>query len=524
MVIQALIVLSFVFVLYFAIRDKGKNKSNEKLHELPQLPETIPFISNACLQDETLVRCRLGPITVYFVAGESNVSALFRPSFTSEPWIMRIMAHGAGYEAQDLVKIAQDDSGVSKQPRPESRTNTRIWHDMHSVYKRTLINSASVGDFVQRFQRVFADRLGFFSPAVGVWDEDVRIRQFVRQHMAHAATHAVLGPLFLELNPGLMDAFWEYDRHFRSLAFGLPSWMSRPAVRARNRLSAMCRKWVEIADARFDWSSYKGSTDTDQSDLGWEPIFGSPLSRGMIQWGKSFGFSNGTMGAVFTLLPYGLHANTVPICSRMLMELIRDPSLWQAVREEVLRTETTTDGDDRDTKAGFDHKQLASLPLLTSIYTEALRLHEGTLVTRTALEPVTVGGHTFPKGAIFMTSQDAAHLDDEVWGTPEHPATEFWAYRHIKETAVEDENGTVTQQLIFSLAGPPGSFIPFGGGLYACSGRNMAKAEVLAVVANIVSNFEAELVEWLAENGSPADYSMVNGHKGEMKVRWRRVR
>ncbi|KAM7189587.1 Cytochrome P450 [Rhypophila sp. PSN 637] len=392
------------------------------------------------------------------------------------------------------------------------------------MYKRALLNSASVGDLAQRFQRVFADRLAFFSPDVGVWDEDVCIRQFVREHMAHAATHVVLGPLFLELNPGLMDAFWEYDKHFRSLAFGLPSWMNRPAVRARDRLSAMCRKWFKIADARFDWSSYKGSTDTDQSDLGWEPIFGSPLSRGMIQWGKRFGFSNRTIGAVFALLFYGIHANTVPICSRILMELIRDPSLWQAVREEVLRTETTTNGDDRDTKASFDHKKLANLPLLTSIYTEALRLYEGALITRTALEPVTVGGYTFSKGSIFQASQVVAHLDEEVWGTPEHPATEFWAYRHTKETAVEAENGTVTQQPIFSLAGPPGSFFPFGGGLNVCTGRNLAKAEVFTVVANIVSNFEAELVEWLAEDGSPADYSTVDGHRGDMKVRWRRVR
>lgn len=323
---------------------------------------------------------------------------------------MRIMEHGAGYAAQDLAKIVQDDSGGTKQPRPGSRSDTRIWHAMHSMYDRTMINPAPVDGFARRFQRLFSERLALTSPAVGVWDEDVQIHAFLRQNMAHAATNAVHGPLLLEVNPGFVDAFWEYEKHVERLAFGLPTWMNWPAVRARDTLSAMCRRWFEIGDARFDWASHKVTPD---ADIGWEPIFGSPVSRGLIQWAKSFGFSSETVGAILILFLFGLHANTVPVCAWVLMELVKDPALWQAVKEEVLRAEATTDQDGH-LEAGFDHKRLTSLPLLTSIYTEVLRLHVGVLITRTAHEPVIVGGYAFPKGSIFQAPTELAHLDEEV--------------------------------------------------------------------------------------------------------------
>jgi cytochrome P450 len=113
------------------------------------------------------------------------------------------------------------------------------------------------------------------------------------------------------------------------------------------------------------------------------------------------------------LIVYSLHANTIPVCTWVVMELIKDPDLLEAVRAEIATAEIARD-EATSTSKIFDHRKLASLPLLQSVYTEVLRLHVGVLITRTCTEPVTVAGYTLPKGSILQAPTEVGHLDEGV--------------------------------------------------------------------------------------------------------------
>jgi hypothetical protein len=240
-------------------------------------------------------------MTIYLVSGGSTVSSIFRSSFVSDPWILRILTYTAGYASSDISKFAADNSGVATIPRKDSTTTiapeSRIWHAMHRSHEEGLVSSVSVASFAATFQKCFKKEL--LALPAGEWTE-VRILDFLKKHMSIAATRAVLGSRILQVSPGLSDAFWDYEQFGESLSFGLPGFLNRRALNARERFRLMCREWFEVADREFDWEHFDRSKDQE-----WEPVFGSQISRGLARWGKQYEFSVDSFGAGYALLLFG---------------------------------------------------------------------------------------------------------------------------------------------------------------------------------------------------------------------------
>lgn len=204
------------------------------------------------------------------------------------------------------------------------------------------------------------------------------------------------------------------------------------------------------------------------------------------------------------------------------MEIIKDPSLLQAVRDEVATViQSGSDGG----KLTIDHQKLVALPLLQSIFTETLRLRVNFNIMRDVKHPITLDGHSIPQGVMLQAPMQVAHYDEKVWNAAgHHPADEFWAERHIKWT----EQGS---KRTYSMAGSPASYFPFGGGANICPGRRLAKIEIFTTVALIVSRFDIELVGWTDLDGSPSSRAAQSDLRfsgagamppdREMMVRWK---
>jgi hypothetical protein len=135
------------------------------------------------------------------------------------------------------------------------------------------------------------------------------------------------------------------------------------------------------------------------------------------------------------------------------MEVIKDPLLFQAIRDEVLSVSTLDPVSGRQV---INVQRLTSLPIIQSVYTESLRLHLSLNVTRTLIEDISIAGFPLPKGCMVQAPSEISHTEEAVWGAPGHPASEFWAYRHVKPSM--GANGPYS----FSLAGSAGSFFPYG--------------------------------------------------------------
>jgi len=228
------------------------------------------------------------------------------------------------------------------------------------------------------------------------------------------------------------------------------------------------------------------------------------------------------------------------------MEIIKDPLLFRQVHGEV----TSVCVVDEQGNSSIEVGRLMSLPLLQSIYAEVLRLHVSINVTRELTGNITLGGYSLEKGSVIQAATEICHHDEAIWGVPGHPASEFWAERHIK--LVQEPDGQWKRQ--FAMSKKPGEFFPFGmleqssrriitetnegwlsgGGRGMCPGRSFAKQEVILTIAMFVSTFDIEFEGWInSADGSSSDRQAQNDPRysgtaaippdRDMKVRLRRL-
>lgn len=143
-----------------------------------------------------------------------------------------------------------------------------------------------------------------------------------------------------------------------------------------------------------------------------------------------------------------------------MMEIVKDPALLKAVRNQVLekclRVDAVTGA------RSLDALEMLKIPLLQSLSTEILRLHISVNVTREVVDRLSLGGYSLEKGDVLQAPSQLAHYDEEVWGDEAYRASEFWAERHISYTEATNASGEVIKQAEFSMTGRAGAFFPYG--------------------------------------------------------------
>lgn len=156
----------------------------------------------------------------------------------------------------------------------------------------------------------------------------------------------------------------------------------------------------------------------------------------------------------------------------MLIEIAQDHDLQQAIREEVFTARSDGDAD-----GVFDLRKLATLPLLQSVFSETLRLHMDFNLIRHVQEDgismdlnlrssngATAGTNciAIPRNSMLQAPMSIAHYEEAVWSVPGHPASVFWAERHIKYVDSDAADGSKVKKRAYALSGRPSSFFPFG--------------------------------------------------------------
>ncbi|KAF6816753.1 hypothetical protein CPLU01_13771 [Colletotrichum plurivorum] len=524
------------------LRKVFTNKSSEP----PRLPELIPYVSNAyqyltdnskflqrateALKKSNIVGFNLGPVRVYLVSGSHNVQKLFRKSsgntkLSSDKFVLMVNECVQGIEKADAIRWASDKSGRLKIPAPGTEAmpeEKRIWSGMHHVFAEHLTRADSTAKLAQNFQAFFNEKLE--QQPLGEWRE-LQMFQFLKNDMAEAAIVTLAGRRLIERHPEFVKLLWDFDEVVVKLMYGMPSWINPEPKRRQDRAISLMTKFLTNAWSAFDW-------DGPDADADWDPIFGSRLQREHAKLWKQKGFN----------------VNTIPETAWVMMELIRDPALLKEVRDEI---QTTLVVDPKTGYASFDVSQLLTLPLLQSIYSETLRLHVSINITREVLEPIDWDGYTLPKGSLIQAPTRIGLQDETVWGVEGHPASEFWAERHIKYGERVDEFGETRKVREFCMNGRPSDFFPYGkqpvndqlavlmlnycvgGGVSICPGRFFAKQEIMLAVAMIVSRFDVEFVEWVKYDGTTSDRPAADDKTAigsgavspdrDMRVRWRRI-
>jgi cytochrome P450 len=162
----------------------------------------------------------------------------------------------------------------------------------------------------------------------------------------------------------------------------------------------------------------------------------------------------------------------------LLAHVLSQPSLAAAICKEVAgaisypRTDPTTSSE-----TIIDYQYLLeSCPHLNSVFYEILRVTSTSANVREVLTPVQLGGKTIPKGAKVFIPHRQLLLDEEGFGPT---ANQMDPDRFLNDKSLERN----------------GFYRPFGGGSTLCSGRFIARREVLAFVAIVFSRYDIRVVK-----------------------------
>ncbi|KAK1655081.1 cytochrome P450 [Colletotrichum phormii] len=510
--------------------------------EPPSLPEIVPFISNTyqymtdsktlmkrasrTMKYSNIVKFYLGPMRVYFVQGGESVQAMFRSStsISSNKFILLVMRNLQGSAEKDVAKFANDQSGRQRIPAPgyeNTPQEERFWYTLHHITVENLSRAEPTAHLAETYTKFFDEALE--KQPLGQW-ATVRLLDFLRKEMCSSAIKSFCGTKLLDMVPDYVEQFWRFDSIAFQVVYGLPKWINSKPVNERDKLNGMTQKYLKEAFANFDW-------DGPRAKSPWEPIFGSSYVRKIIKWLQDTDMAPETKAGFYMIAIFGINANTIPITTWAMIELLRDRELLQAVRSEALQTLNV---DPVTGKRSFDVSKLVSMPLMQSVYTECMRLHVSIALSREVIETTTLHGFRLKKGSMIQAPTHLVHLDENIWSQGGHPAAEFWAERHVKHVKkVEENTGRFTTERQFVLAGKSNEFIPFGGGPSMCPGRFFAKQEILLTIAILVTKFDMEFVEWTNLDGSKSDRSPVDDERyfgtaavppdRDVKVRWKKL-
>lgn len=168
------------------------------------------------------------------------------------------------------------------------------------------------------------------------------------------------------------------------------------------------------------------------------------------------------------------NANSAKITFWLFLYVIDNPSVLHSLREELATAVSVM-------QINVKHL-LENCPLMDAVFNETLRLATGAISARNVDATTMVAGKTLVAGAKIIIPYRQLHYDEAVFGP---------AVRTFNPARFLDNK---------DLRNSP-SFKPFGGGTTYCSGRFIAKRQIVALVAVIITRYDVELED--KEKGIP---------------------
>lgn len=470
----------------------------------PPLPYTLPFFGLAfqwlaprpglfwhnvfarypSLHQSGACQLRLAHQKVNVLFSPTAVNHMFRAPLHRYKFNNLLLTTALGASQDDAKRHA---SLEDKTKDPETGMTNLEYQEQANVHY--LLRPSAVNELTAEFVSRLGDLLAGEDES-----QEVRLYEWLRASMFRASTDAFMGTGMLDMIPDLERDFFEFDKGFLTMFYGVPRWMSSRAYDVRDSLLDRLEAWQK-ATRQTTWPPADPA-----GNVQWEPRWGSRANRARQLFYERVGMTFRGRASLDLGFLFAASSNVIPATGWMLLHLL-DPKLDQSVLPRVmdeLETARLPDGT-------LDIAVLVALPLMTSIYHEVLRLYIDVLVTRELDRDVTLplGEGKNPrttllrKGGIVFAPSWLGHRNAESWATPA-PANAFCADRFLR---ADPDTG----KAVFSTQGSLGKLFPFGGGKTICPGRVFAKQEVLGSVASVLLDFELEACGFVDDKGKPTD-------------------
>ncbi|KAF1966800.1 hypothetical protein BU23DRAFT_661604 [Bimuria novae-zelandiae CBS 107.79] len=268
------------------------------------------------------------------------------------------------------------------------------------------------------------------------WSHWEDLTTFFKRDLTAVVLNAICGDNLLRLSPEFLDDLWDFNDSLTSFLTHDSKIFGTRKYEARDRALLAIERWQTVAAQ----SIAPGSLDFIRSD----PHWGSSFFRGRYAMMQSLeGYDAAAMASQELSFLYALNSNAIIATFWTAVEVYKDVELLRDVRAVV--ESCLIPGQTMD----FDVQALLRQPLLQAV---------------------------------------CSHVPG-VWCStragPNPPVDVFWPGRFLRSN-----DGIVE----FNLKTTEDSWVPFGGGIIPCPGRQFAKLQAIVAMALLVTKVDCTIL------------------------------
>ncbi|KAL6347867.1 hypothetical protein AAG906_037596 [Vitis piasezkii] len=430
--------LSYPFLF---LKKQKKKVSKQRVYKLPPGSMGWPYIG------ETLQLYSQDP-TVFFDSKQERYGEIFKTHILGCPCVML-----SSPEAARFVLVTRAHLFKPTYPKSKEKMigpSALFFHqgDYHAQLRKLVQSSLSPDSIRKLVPSIEALAIS----ALESWAGGQVINTFhaMKKLSFDVGILSVFGHLEGNYRDELTKNYCIVDKGYNSFPTNIPGTAYSKAILARKRLNQIVREIIcERKEKRLVENDLLGHL------LNFKDEKGQILTEDQI--------ADNIIGVLFAA-----QDTTASVLTWVLKYLHDDQKLLESVKAEQKAIFESNSGGNRP----LTWDQTRSMPLTYRVILESLRMASIISFTfREAVVDVEYKGYLIPKGWKVMPLFRNIHHNPEFFSDPQ----KFDPSR-------------------FEVAPKPNSFMPFGSGVHACPGNELAKLEILILTHHLVTKFRWEVV------------------------------
>ncbi|WCJ17681.1 cytochrome P450 family 707 subfamily A polypeptide 4 [Euphorbia peplus] len=435
--------LSYPLIFMKKIRSKKVSSCNKSVAKLPPGSMGWPFVG------ETLQLYSQDP-NLFFSTRQSRYGEIFKTHILGCPCVML-----ASPEAARFVLVANAHLFKPTYPKSKERLigpSALFFHqgDYHT-HLRKLVQSSlspeSIKDFIPDIESIAISSFNSWAHHGHVINTFHEIKKLSFQ----VGILSIFGLLDINYIEMLNENYHIVEKGYNSFPTNIPGTAYQKALLARRRLSQILSEIIcERKEKRLV------EKDVLSRFLNYRDQNGNILKEDQI--------ADNIIGVLFAA-----QDTTASVLTWILKFLHDDQNLLESVKAEQMAIYEANKAENKS----LSWAQTRNMPLTYRVILESLRMSSIiSFAFREAIIDVEYKGFLIPKGWKVMPLFRNIHHNPKIFSDP-----------HIFDPSR------------FEVSPKPNTFMPFGNGVHACPGNELAKLEMLIFIHHLVTKFRWKVLE-----------------------------
>ncbi|CAO2820079.1 unnamed protein product [Amaranthus hypochondriacus] len=440
MVIIFIFLITLVTIFIFHLFFKFSVSAFSRNRKLPLPPGSLgwPYIG------ETFQLYSENP-NVFFASKEKKYGSVFKSHILGCPCVMMSSPEAAKFVLVTKSNLFKPTFPASKERMLGKEAIFFNQGDYHAKLRRLVLRAFmpdAIRNFVSDIDSIASLTLDSLQGSV------FNTFQQMKTYTFNVALLSIFGKDEVTYREDLKRCYYILEKGYNSMPINLPGTLFNKSMKARKELARILAQIISTRrEMKKDHQDLLASFMGDKESLTDQQI------------------ADNVIGVIFAA-----RDTTASVLTWIIKYLADNPSVLQTVREEQ---ESIIKGkEESGEEMGLTWADTKKMPYTIRVIQETLRVASILSFTfREAVEDVEFEGYLIPKGWKVLPLFRNIHHNPDIFPEPE----KFDPSR-------------------FEVAPKPNTFLPFGNGIHACPGNELAKLEILVLLHHLTTKYRWSII------------------------------